>query len=232
MTADDALAAWREEFLAEFDIDREPLDETLLYGQDSGRLPDGSKPRDPTTEDRIPARYAAALATEPDIREWMAALTRSAIAARRVVVSLPAGPSLLLLGPTGRGKTFQAYGVVRGLAALGVHARWRATTAGDLYAQLRPRHGIDSEAVFGTHAGASLLVLDDLGAVKNSEWIEEVNYRLVNYRYERVLPTLFTSNLLPKELATLLGERVSSRLAEMTDRVTLKGDDRRYGSAA
>ena len=51
-------------------------------------------------------------------------------------------------------------------------------------------------------------MLDDLGAVKTSEWIEEVNFRLVNHRYERMLPTLFTSNLLPKDLATLLGERV------------------------
>ena len=54
MTTNDALNAWREEFLAEFSIDREPLDEALLYGQDSGRLPDGSNPREPSTEDRIP----------------------------------------------------------------------------------------------------------------------------------------------------------------------------------
>ena len=88
------------------------------------------------------------------MRAWMATLTRSAITTRRVVVSLPTGPSLLLLGLTGRGKTYQAYGMIRGLSALGVRARWRSTTAGDLYAQLRPRHGIDSEAVFEKYAGA------------------------------------------------------------------------------
>jgi DNA replication protein DnaC len=236
MITDEALAAWREEFLAEFGLERDALDESLLYAQEKAsapraRLPEGAvPPREASTEERIPVRYADALPASPEVRAWMATLTRRALASRRVVVSVGTGPSLLLLGITGTGKTHEAYGMVRGLAALGVRSRWRATTAADLYAKMRPRHGVDSEAVFEEHAGASLLVVDDLGAVKNSEWIEEVNFRLVNNRYERMLPTLFTSNLAPKELANTLGERVASRLAEMTDRVTLKGTDRRYAA--
>lgn len=234
MINDEELNAWREAFLAEFGLDRGPLDESVLYGQDAPafRRPDNVavRPAETATEDRIPARYAGALALNPDVRAWMATLTREALAGRRVVVSVTTGPSLLLLGITGTGKTHEAYGVVRCLSALGVRSRWRVTTAADMYARLRPRHGIDSEAVFEEYAGASLLVVDDLGAVKGSEWIEEVNFRLVNHRYERMLPTLLTSNLLPKDLANALGERVSSRLAEMTERVTLKGTDRRYAA--
>jgi DNA replication protein DnaC len=45
-----------------------------------------------------------------------------------------------------------------------------------------------------------------------------------------MLPTLLTSNLRPAELASALGERVASRLAEMTQRVALKGTDRRYAA--
>ena len=97
---------------------------------------------------------------------------------------------------------------------------------------MRPRHGVDSETEFRAAADAGLLVLDDLGVSKNSEWVEEVNYRLVNHRYENTLPTLFTSNVRPRDLAEALGERVASRLTEMTGRVILKGADRRYGSAA
>jgi DNA replication protein DnaC len=236
MITNEALDAWREEFLAEFSIEREALDEALLYAQDSnpatmGRTPEGAiRPSSPDTEERIPQRYADALPSSPEVRAWMATLTMTAMANRRVVVSLTTGPSLLLLGITGTGKTFEAYGMIRGLAALGVRSRWRFTTAPDLYAKLRPRHGVDSEAVFEEYAGASLLVVDDLGAAKPSEWIEEVNFRLVNLRYERVLATLFTSNLSPRPLADVLGERVSSRLAEMTERVTLKGTDRRYAA--
>jgi DNA replication protein DnaC len=234
MTSPDA--AWREQFITEFGLDREPLETTLLHeGQprQGPRLPEGVGPqREMTTQDRIPARYADALPAHPEVRAWMAELARMAIAGRHVVTSVSTGPSLLLLGATGRGKTHEAYGMIRGLSLLGVRSRWRVVTAADLYASMRPRHGIDSEAVFEEHAGATLLVLDDMGAAKDSEWTEEINYRLVNRRYERMLPTLWTSNLLPNDLANALGERVASRLAEMTSRVTLKGDDRRYGKDA
>ncbi|MDQ2874400.1 MAG: ATP-binding protein [Actinomycetota bacterium] len=227
MTTDDALAAWREDFLAEYPLDRDVLDDSLLCAQEAG-IPDADRAR--AAEDRIPARYDHALATDPEVRAWLAGLAERAIRTRRVVPAITRGPSLLMLGPTGVGKTHQPYGMLRGMAALGIRAKWRCTAAADLYARLRPRHGVDSEAVFEEHARSALLVIDDLGAMKNSEWIEEVNYRLVNYRYEHELPTLFTSNLLPLDLANTMGGRVSSRLTEMSGRVTLKGDDRRYAA--
>jgi len=224
MIPPETLAAWRSAFLAEQDIDPAALDG------------DGAAPPDPevlaTAEERIPARYATALATHPAVRAWMAAITRQAIADRRTALAVTGGPSLLLLGITGTGKTWQAMGAMRGLAVLGLRANWRATTAADLYARLRPRHGVDSETEFREFAGARLLVLDDLGAAKGSEWTEEANFRLVNYRYEHQLPTLFTSNLLPGELADALGARVSSRLREMATRAALKGSDRRDGRSA
>ena len=104
-----------------------------------------------------------------------------------------------------------------------------ATPAADLYARLRPRHGVDSEDVFERHAKAPVLMLDDLGAAKGTDWVEEVNYRLINHRYERMLPTLVTSNVRPRDLAGVVGERVASRLTEMATPVVLKGPDRRYG---
>src|SRR5215467_13566314 len=145
MISKEALAAWREEFLAEFSIDRAALDESLQYEVESqiSARPDSTVRTAPTTEDRIPQRYADALAENPEVRAWMAKLTGSALASRRVVVSVATGPSLLLLGITGTGKTWEAYGMVRGLTTLGVRSRWRMTTAADLYAKMRPRHGVD-----------------------------------------------------------------------------------------
>lgn len=218
------LAAWREEFLAGSGIDSASL------AADDGDY--GAAEAFSQAMSRIPARYATALATDEGVRTWVAVLVRHALARRRVVASVDGGPSLLLLGPTGTGKTHEAYGVIRGLAACGIRSRWVAIPAADLYARMRPRHGVDSEAEFAAVGGAGLLVLDDLGAAKSSEWVEEVNYRLVNHRYEHALPTLFTSNIPPRDLAGALGERVASRLTEMTTRVVLKGSDRRYGSAA
>ncbi|MFD1274905.1 hypothetical protein ACFQ51_35035 [Streptomyces kaempferi] len=95
-----------------------------------------------------------------------------------------------------------------------------------------PTRGVDSESEFRRYAHAPLLLVDDLGAAKSSEWTEEINFRLVNHRYENQLPTIFTSNVLPKELADRVGDRVSSRLIEMCDRVVIQGTDRRRQAAA
>lgn len=179
---------------------------------------------------RIPPRYVRALADDADVERWLADMLKQAAEdsiGKRAMPSVTSGPSLLILGATGTGKTHQAYGAIRGIAAFGVRSMWRGVAAADLYAKLRPRHGVDSEAEFREIADAPLLMVDDLGAAKTSEWVEEVNYRLVNHRYESMLPTLFTSNVPPKQLSTALGERVASRLIEMTRRIVLKGDDRR-----
>lgn len=178
----------------------------------------------------IPARYSESAADVPAIRDWVRDLVvGSARDTTRAALSLTSGPSLLVLGPTGTGKTYQAYGAVRALSLSGLMCAWQFATAADIYARLRPRHRVDSEEEFRSIANARLLVIDDLGAAKATEWTEEIDYRLINHRYERELPTLITSNVKPADLKPILGDRVTSRLAEMTTRVVLKGDDRRRG---
>lgn len=179
-------------------------------------------------EKRIPIHYADATPDHPEVAAWVRQITRLAgEQARAMNPVVRTGPSLLILGPVGTGKTFQAYGAIRALAHSGALCSWRLETAADIYAQLRPRPRFDSEHEFRELAAVRLLVVDDLGAAKGSEWTEEVNYRLINYRYENELPTLITSNIQAKELSANLGERVTSRLVEMAQRVLLVGDDRR-----
>ncbi|WP_037887188.1 ATP-binding protein [Streptomyces viridochromogenes] len=180
---------------------------------------------------RIPARYRRALAGHPQITAWadqIASVGRPGPGGPGIAE----GPSLLIVGPTGTGKTHQAYGAVRALLTRGVRLRWEATTSADLHARLRPRAGHDAERDLQTLARCPLLLLDDLGAAKTSEWTEELTYRLINHRYEHMLPTLITTNLPTAELRTALGDRVASRLAEMTERVILTGPDRRRTAPA
>ncbi|WP_225848228.1 ATP-binding protein [Streptomyces sp. HPF1205] len=176
----------------------------------------------------LPPRYRDAETHHPQVLDWVQEVTRQAAApspgARRQVTT---GPSLLLAGVTGAGKTHQAYGAIRALAQAGVGVRWRATTAADLYAGLRPRPGSDSEAELAALARCPLLLLDDLGAAKASEWVEEITYRLINRRYNLMLPTLITTNLPIADLRAHLGDRVTSRLAQMTTRVSFAPVDRR-----
>ncbi|OXS35419.1 ATP-binding protein [Streptomyces sp. XY006] len=182
----------------------------------------------------VPFIYQRALPDQPEVKAWADSLIAASReqSAGRVTTSVGRHRSLLLLGVTGTGKTHQAYGALRYLAPTGITWRWTATSSADLYAALRPRAGVDSETEFRKYAHAPLLLLDDLGAAKSSEWVEEINFRLVNHRYENQLPTILTSNVLPKELIDRVGDRVSSRLIEMCDRVVIKGGDRRKQAAA
>lgn len=176
---------------------------------------------------QVPIRYRSAIVDVPEIAEWVRSLVELGKNSRGSCPVVTTGPSLLLLGATGTGKTYAAYGAVRALSVSGVRCKWSLVTAADIYARLRPRPRIDSEEEFESLARTTLLVIDDLGVAKATEWTEEVNYRLINHRYEHMKPTLITSNVPPRELTAAVGERVASRLTEMTTRIVLKGPDRR-----
>lgn len=186
------------------------------------------------TVKQIPFIYQQAVPDAAEVDTWINRLVRTAqnTQGESPVATVKRGPSLLLLGPTGVGKTHQAYGAMRALAVTGVSATWRVTTAADLYAALRPRPGIDSETEFRGYREAHILLIDDLGAAKSSEFVEDINFRLINHRYEHHLPTLLTSNVTPKELSSRLGDRVASRLVEMCQQVVITGRDRRRGGEA
>lgn len=58
---------------------------------------------------------------------------------------------------------------------------------------------------------ATLLIVDDIGTTTEDRgWIEDVIFRLVNYRYERHLSTIYTSNVPIDELKC--GERAMERI--------------------
>ncbi|MFF9072756.1 ATP-binding protein [Streptomyces sp. NPDC014872] len=199
-----------------------------------------SKPTDPVepvpalqaAQARIPARYRAAVADHPAVAAWVREVAERGRPGPEGAPGLAEGRSLLIVGTTGTGKTYQAYGAVRSLLIAGVRLRWKAITAADLYAELRPRPGHDGERELMDLARCPLLIIDDLGAAKNSEWTEEVTMRLINRRYNAILPTLITTNLGMADLRAHIGDRVASRLTEMTDRVILDGPDRRRALAA
>ncbi|WP_327177333.1 ATP-binding protein [Streptomyces sp. NBC_01335] len=178
-----------------------------------------------------PPRYRRADATLPAVRQW----------ADAVAADPESAGSLLLTGTTGTGKTYEAYGALRRIAEAGPRTyEVIAITAADLYGRLRPKgseRGAEEE--LRRLCRVPLLLLDDLGSAKASEWTEEVTYRLVNERYNACRPSLYTSNLPARppldeqgrptgpDLTTALGERIVSRLSEDTRIVAMTGTDRR-----
>ena len=72
---------------------------------------------------------------------------------------------------------------------------------------------------------AELLILDDIGAEKPSEWVREVLFVLIDHRQVYKLPTIFTTNCSMSEISQRLGDRIASRIAGMCLCVAVEGDD-------
>lgn len=91
----------------------------------------------------------------------------------------------------------------------------------------------DQEASFIANAkieaikSVPLVIFDDIGAERPSEWVKERLLTLINERYEKELSTFFTSNLKQEELAQQLGTRIMSRVCGMSIPVEVRGRDRR-----
>lgn len=227
----DDLSAWVADFKRRYGL------ADLLLAADDHLLAERMDLAAEHVAANVPFKFRHAVPTSPEVQTWAAEVIRTAVTESQKhgrIATVHEGRSLLLLGGTGTGKTTETYGAMRVISACGLHSQWVVISAADFYARLRPRHGVDSEAEFDRVANAPLLAVDDLGAANVSPWVEEVNFRLVNRRYERMNPTIFTSNLPSKDtgdgrpgLASLLGDRVASRLREMALRVPLKGTDRR-----
>ena len=175
----------------------------------------------------VPYRYRDATTTHPDIQTW----------ADRAVTDTHDAGFLVLIGPIGTGKTHQAYGALRRIAEAGPRRfEMIAVTAPDMYGLLRPG-GSDksSEHELKRLCRVPLLLLDDLGTEKLSEFTEEATYRLLNERYNQCLPLIVTTNLPVRtpagcndpDLVSRLGDRLASRVAQAAAIVTLTGPDLR-----
>jgi DNA replication protein DnaC len=133
---------------------------------------------------------------------------------------------LRVIGPVGTGKTRLLYAVLRRIISGTRPVEWTATTALSMYRALRPSAPTPDLSLYKLQT-TPLLLIDDLGAGKYSEWVEDITLELLDERYTRRLPTMISSNLNTKDLGAVVGERVASRLRQRCLRVVLDGPDRR-----
>lgn len=125
---------------------------------------------------------------------------------------------LLFIGCTGCGKTHLSVGILNAVIQKGNTGYFCNVV--DFFMRLRDTYygdtNYDEKDMIDKVNSVDLLVLDDLGAEKPSEWIRDRLYTLVNRRYESNLPILVTTNKRDvEELSDHVGERVVSRLCEM-----------------
>lgn len=132
--------------------------------------------------------------------------------------------NLVLLGPVGTGKTHTGIAAVQYLAAYR-GCSFAFAPVVELLDQLRP--GGDGDALLARLCSVRVLLLDDLGAEKGSEWTTERLYLLVNRRWLEGRPTIVTTNVPADELESALDPRLYSRLVDGAHALRLTGADRR-----
>ncbi len=154
---------------------------------------------------------------------------------------IDSGEGLFVSAPRGVGKTHLAAAIVRQailnlsprrLRAEGMRAELFPLFVDslELLLELRDSFGNDQiteRSIIDRYSGAPLLVLDDLGAEKSSEWSIQTLYTIIDRRYRNKLPTIITSNLNLDQVAARLDDRIASRIAGMCEVRSMIGEDRR-----
>lgn len=129
---------------------------------------------------------------------------------------------IYLYGPPGAGKSHLAAAIANNCAVNGIPVAYASTP--DLLAFVR--RGMEdnsADARFVALQSVELLILDDLGSEKSSEWTVETLFRLVDERSKHNRATVITSNMHYDALAT----RIASRIAELATLIPLLISDYR-----
>lgn len=138
---------------------------------------------------------------------------------------------MFLSGGPGTGKTHIAVAVLQHRLTTKNEAG-RFYTTPELMRELRltMNNDKDNAQLLDTLLKIPLLVLDDLGAEKMSDWVAEQLFILINGRYIDQKQTIITSNYNLEELEARMdvqGMRICSRIAGMCKAFELTGEDMR-----
>ncbi|MBR3423238.1 MAG: ATP-binding protein [Clostridia bacterium] len=137
---------------------------------------------------------------------------------------------IVLYGPVGAGKTFLASCICNRVIEKGFSALF--CNLGEIAQKSVSIKESEREAAKEAIMTPDLLVLDDLGIERRSEYMDEAIYTVVNIRYTANKPVIFTTNRRTSDFENPKDERqkrIFSRIVGMCDFVPVDGPDRRIG---
>jgi DNA replication protein DnaC len=157
--------------------------------------------------------------------------------AYRLVREYPSnGRGLLFAGSVGVGKTHLAVAILRGLAEKGTPGLF--CEYGSLLKEIQDTYNPVSRrseaSVLAPVYDVEVLVLDELGISKPTEWVLDTMTHIIGRRYNDKKLTIFTTNYTDdrqspagETLQDRIGARLRSRLYEMCNTVLIEGEDYR-----
>lgn len=137
------------------------------------------------------------------------------------------GFGIVFYGNVGTGKTFAAACIANELLSQGYTVKMTNFTR--IVARMQENFK-NRSSYFDELAGYDLLIIDDLSTERNTEYMNEQIYELVNARYVAKRPMIFTTNLNDAEMlnpADITKQRIFSRIRERCRFIEFKGKDRR-----
>jgi DNA replication protein DnaC len=155
--------------------------------------------------------------------------------ASRLAMEYPAvDRGILFAGSVGVGKTHLAVSILKGLTERGFSCLFYEF--GTLLKEIQDSYNIATRTselrVLAPVFDADVLVLDEIGASKPTDWVRDTMAHIINTRYNDRKLTIFTTNYADEHrndrdetLEDRIGARLRSRLFEMCKTVMLTGDD-------
>ena len=183
---------------------------------------------------RIPERYRYTIALKPENGEDLEAFTVLDNYKNDVLNMVDEGRGLYIWGKsTGNGKTswackimsyfFRKIAFNTGLENEGLYI-FLPTFLEDLrdnYDNKDP----EFDEILRMIKTCRLLIIDDIGAERVTDWVRERMVSIINTRVSNNLTTIYTSNLSPEELRSELGDRIASRVLGSSQVVEITSGD-------
>lgn len=132
------------------------------------------------------------------------------------------GKGMFLYGGAGRGKTYALYAISQ---KYDVKVENWVEVLEEIKTRMSHNHAVGD--LIDNMTSEKKLVIDDVGAEKQTDWSQEKFYMIVNRMYNKMHRLFISTNLSLEEFQEKYGERLFSRIAEMCEIVELTGEDRR-----
>ena len=189
----------------------------------------------------IPARYLncslANFEAESDDSKWRAKAEAGTLIEDFPQIVRTHGKGLMYVGNVGVGKTHLAVAILRELIdRYGVRGLFYqfGMLLKEIQNSYNPVSQTSELGVLQPVFEADVLVLDELGASKPTDWVRDTMMQIINTRYNEKRITIFTTNFRDvaendktETLEDRIGTRVRSRLYEMCKTVQIEGEDYR-----